>query len=151
MSLLDEIEAADDVEVLDLTIPELKTTSHPEGVVIRFKGIDFKTLVDLQGTFDLKDVERNDLESMLKLLQLTAYDPETNERLFDSERGHDVLEKMGYKTLLRMVQDGATVVIGTDEKETAGKDSSSTAEGTPASGDSSSESPETQAEQWESF
>lgn len=141
MTLLDEIDEVEDVTTLTLRVPMWKTPNHPDGVDILFKGMAFSTLAEMQGTFDLTDVEQNrDLESMITLVAITAHDPETGEKLFDSERGKAILRGKGYNTVLFLLQNGATVVVGTDEAETAGKDSSSTPEVNPAFEGSSSES-----------
>jgi hypothetical protein len=145
MALLDDIDAAEDVEELLLVVPAWPSASHPEGIAILFRGATFNTLLELQDTIKLKAVQDGeDMESMIDLIALTAYDPETRERIFDSEEGKAILRRKSYKTLLFLLQKGATVVVGTDDGETAGKDSSSTEKETPVSDDSSSPSPETQ-------
>lgn len=152
MGLLDEIANAEDVEELLLPIPMLKTTAYPDGgQPLLFRGLTFNVLAKLQGTFDIAAVEKQDLESMITLISLTTYDPDTRVLLFDSERGREVLRGLGYKTLLFMLQKGSTVVVGTDEAETAGKDSSSELTATAARDDSSFESHETPVAQSESF
>lgn len=154
MSLLDTIEAAEDVEQVKLYVPSL-------GATILFKGLTFVELAELNGSLDLAAIEeKSSVDQMKLMLTLTAFDPETGEKLFDSERGQRVLEGLGYKTILYMMTKGATPVMGVDEDETAGKDSSSTPTAIPALEESSTGLPETPAAQspnysteqeWEDF
>lgn len=150
MSLFDDIAAIEDVEEILLTIPEWND------MVILFRGMTFEMLMNMEGTFDIADMKEMEtapssekLEQMVKLIAMTAYDPADKTLLFDTDEKIRTLKGKSYKALLRMIQDGATVVLGTDEAETAGKDLSSTAGDDLAQEDSSSKSPERQVEQSE--
>lgn len=113
-SLLDAIAAYDDVAEELVNVPEWG------GVDILFRGMTFAALEQMQD-IDLQAAEKGELKQVVKLLQATACDPDTKLPVFEGDKGLAVLRQKNYEVLLRLVNEGSLVVLGVDEKETAGK------------------------------
>lgn len=127
MSLRDRVAAINDVPEVTINVPEW------DNEAVLFRGLSFQTMFDL-------DLDPNDGDSTtaataagLKLLQATAYDPETKELAFSGDDGAAFLMSRGTGAITYMIKNGANVVLGVDS--TPGKDSSSTGTETPISGD----------------
>lgn len=119
MGLLDDIAKAQDVQEELLDVPEW-------GVKILFRGMSFAALEAMKD-IDLEKAQAGDMDQALRLVQATACDPVTKQPVFMGVVGEQVLRSKSYEVVLRILQQGALVVLGVDEAETAGKGSSSTA------------------------
>lgn len=91
------------------------------GVDILFRGMSLAALQELQG-IDMAKAAGGDIAEAVRMIQATACDPETKELLFADERGKRVLFSKNHEVLVRLLTEGALVVLGVDEDETAGKD-----------------------------
>lgn len=118
MGLLDQIAAVEDVAEELVHIDKWD-------VDILFRGMSFASLSALRGV-DMAAAAAGDLEQAITLVIATACDPETKELLFDSDHGREVLNSKNYEAVMQCLNDGTLIVLGVDEGETAGKDSSST-------------------------
>lgn len=115
ISLLDRIAVAEDVEEVTLPVPE-----WGEDVEILFRGMSLAALYTLQ-SIDMAAAENGDINEVIKMLQATACDPETKLPIFVGDHGEQILRQKNYEVLLRLLNEGALVVLGADPKETVGK------------------------------
>lgn len=125
-SLLEQIEAAEDVAEELVHIPMW-------GVDILFRGMSFAALQVMQGGGSLSSMDTStesgkeaQLEQAARLVAATACDPATKKNIFVGEYGINVLKSKGYEAVMHCINKGTNVVLGVDENETSGKDSSST-------------------------
>lgn len=112
-SLLDQIAAAEDVAEELVEVPEW-------GVSILFRGMSLAALIQLQG-IDLEKANAGDVGEAIRMVQATACDPETKQLIFVGDHGKQVLAARNHEVLIRLLNEGALVVLGVDQEETAGK------------------------------
>lgn len=117
MGLRDAVEAAEDVQ---------SETIHVEawGTDVEFRGMSYASMVAMQSASLVKAAE-GDLNSALDILAATMCDPETHELAFADEEGRAILARRSQASIMECVQ-AALRVLGVDEADTAGKDSSGT-------------------------
>lgn len=113
LSILDQIAAAEDVAEQLVEVPEW-------GVSILFRGLSLATLQGLRG-LDMQAAQNGDIGEAIKMVQATATDPDTKLPIFAGEKGYAILAQKNYEVITRLLTDGALVVLGIDENETAGK------------------------------
>jgi hypothetical protein len=119
-SILDDIAAAEDVQEELLNVAGW-------GVDILFRGMSYAALSAIQAQgIDLEAAQAGDMDQAIRLIMATACDPESKELIFNSERGEGILRSKGFENVMFCLNKGTLVVLGVDEAETAGKDSSST-------------------------
>ena len=124
-SLFDLVSAAEDVQEELIVVPEWG------GVSILFRGMSLAALQVLEGV-NVKAAQQGNMDQIVRLLQATACDPDTKMPVFGGDVGGNMLRVKNGEVLLRLVNEGALVVLGMDEDETSGKDSSSTETEVPA-------------------
>lgn len=124
-SLFDLVSAAEDVQEELIVVPEWGNVS------ILFRGMSLAALQVLEG-INVKAAQQGNMDQIVRLLQATACDPDTKMPVFGGDVGGNMLRVKNGEVLLRLVNEGALVVLGMDEDETSGKDSSSTETEVPA-------------------
>lgn len=93
---------------------------------VEFRGMSYASMMAVQGSSLLK-AQEGDLNSALDILAATMCDPETHELAFADAEGRAILSRKAQSTIMECVQ-AALRVLGVDEADTAGKDSSGTPE-----------------------
>jgi hypothetical protein len=118
VSLFDQVLAAEDVPETTVEVPQWG------GIKVLFRGITYAALEEIQQV-DMEAAQNGDHLQAVRMIQATAYDPETRELAFPGEEGQKLLLGKSYEAIMLLLTEGALIVIGNDKAETAGKDSSS--------------------------
>jgi hypothetical protein len=125
LSVWEMVSAAEDVAEELVTVPEWG------GVEILFRGMSLAALQVVQNV-SIVAAQAGDVDQIVRILQATACDPESKLPVFVGESGANLLRTKNSAVLLRILNEGALVVLGLDEGQTAGKGSSSTETAAPA-------------------
>lgn len=118
MSLFEKVQEFEDVAEEVVTVPQWGDLE------VLFRGLTYAALAEMRNV-DIEAAQNGDHEQAVRMVQATAYDPETGELAFPGEEGFRLLNGKAYAAILHLPNKGALVVLGVDRAETAGKDSSS--------------------------